>query len=121
MSTNAAALNSRETVPHLWDDHSSIFAYDRDNLRHYLERLERMQDNGGERNLAQIINIMEVKWQRMDRYWFQKHRCLDRKKRTKKDTTSYPGQAPIAGGQVLMQGPSQPPNAQGHPAISGQQ
>jgi hypothetical protein len=74
-----------------------------------------MQDNGGERNLAQIINIMEVKWQRMDRYWFQKHRRLDRKMRTKKDNVSYPGPAP-PGNSVAMQG-SQLGGGQGHPAV----
>ena len=65
-----ANVHTLESVRHLWDDHSSIFSYEREHLRQYLERLERTQDNGGERNLAQIISIMDIKWQRMDRYWF---------------------------------------------------
>lgn len=118
LTTNTNGLTTRELVQHLWDDHQSIFYYEKDLLRQYLEHQERMQDNGGERNLAQIINIMDVKWQRMDRYWFQKHRRLDRKMRTKKDNVSYPGPAP-PGNPGALQG-SQLGGGQGHPSVQPQ-
>jgi len=79
-----------EMVPNLWSDNTSIFFYDRDRLQDYINQ-ERLQDMSGERGLAQIINIMEMKWQRMDRYWFQKNRHLDRKMRTKKEAGSNGG------------------------------
>ena len=67
-----------ETAKYLWDDQQSIFFYDKERLNEYLGP-ERPNDNCGERNLAQIIYIIEIKWTRMDRYWFQKHRFLDKK------------------------------------------
>lgn len=44
----------------------------------------------GERKLDAIIDTMETKWDRMDRYWFQKNRHLDQKMRKKKDSPNYP-------------------------------
>ena len=87
-SSTTSALNYlappylEEVVKYLWDDAQSIFYYDKELVNEYLGP-ERPNDNGGERNLAQIIDIMEVKWTRMDRYWFQKHRHLDRRWRTR--------------------------------------
>ena len=60
----------REMVANIWEDGKSIFQYDKEEAARQLRDQERMLDNSGERNLAQIINIMEMKWHRMDRYWF---------------------------------------------------
>ena len=72
---------------YLWEDRTSIFYYDKERLRDYQEQEE--QDLRGERKLDSIIDIMEMKWERMDRYWFQKHRHLDQKMRKKKDDPNF--------------------------------
>lgn len=95
--SDQAAANARspqareEVVACLWEDRQSIFFYDRDRLAQYQEQEE--QDLRGERRLDSIIDIMEMKWERMDRYWFQKHRHLDRKMRKKKDCPPQSSQA----------------------------
>lgn len=64
-----------EQVHHLWPDHKSIFFYDKERLAFYQNQED--EDQRGERKLDSIIGLMETKWARMDRYWFQKHRHLD--------------------------------------------
>jgi len=80
-------LPFQEQVRCLWPGHQSIFYYDKERLDEYQEREER--DLRGERKLDSIIDVMEMKWERMDRYWFQKHRHLDQKMRKKKDDPSF--------------------------------
>ena len=61
-----------ELVNHLWDDEQSIFHFDSNNLEQYLD--SDRANMRGERKLDAIIDTMETKWDRMDRYWFQKNR-----------------------------------------------
>ena len=77
-----------ELVNHLWDDEQSIFHFDSNNLEQYLD--SDRANMRGERKLDAIIDTMETKWDRMDRYWFQKNRHLDQKMRKKKDSPNYP-------------------------------
>ena len=50
-NTASTHLNVREIVPHLWDDQTSIFFYDKELISEYLNT-DRNQDMDGERNLA---------------------------------------------------------------------
>ena len=70
-------------MEHLWPDHKSIFFYDKERLREYQGQEE--ADLISDRKLDTIYDLMEMKWERMDRYWFQKHRHLDQKMRKKKE------------------------------------
>jgi hypothetical protein len=76
-----------ELVNHLWDDEQSIFHFDVNKLEDYLD--SDRANMRGERKLDAIIDTMETKWDRMDRYWFQKNRHLDQKMRKKKDSPNY--------------------------------
>ena len=87
----------------LWPDRQSIFFYDKERLREYQEQEE--QDLRGERKLDSIIDIMEMKWERMDRYWFQKHRHLDQKMRKKKDDPNFAPQGSQQHSQPQQQQP----------------
>lgn len=55
----------------------------------------------GERKLDVIIDTMENKWDRMDRYWFQKNRHLDQKMRKKKDMPTYNQRGPRNWGDAM--------------------
>lgn len=79
----------REQLRHLWDDETSIFQYQRD-VHSVVEVREEILEMGEERTLEQINNIMDQKWQRMDRYWFQKNRHLDRKMRPRNHNQAPP-------------------------------
>ena len=58
-----------EEVRFLWPaDRQSIFYYDPERLNEYLQQEE--HESRVERRLDSIIDIMETKWARMDRYWF---------------------------------------------------
>ena len=65
----------------------SIFHFDPAKLGQYLDTDR--ANMRGERKLDSIIDTMETKWDRMDRYWFQKNRHLDQKMRKKKDYPPY--------------------------------
>lgn len=82
-------LEGKEYVQDIWDDHESIFYFDPDpdKLQQYLD-IDRA-NVGGERKLDSIIDTMDTKWDRMDRYWFQKNSHLDQKMRKKKDSPAY--------------------------------
>ena len=84
-------MSQIEMVPNLWSDNQSIFFFDPARSKEYLEQ-DRPQDITGERGLSEIIRLMDLKWHRMDRYWFQKNRHLDRKMRTKKEGGGGTGQ-----------------------------
>jgi hypothetical protein len=83
VADEANPSNTNELIYHLWPDHKSIFFYDRERLNFYQD--QENDDLRGERKLDSIIGLMETKWARMDRYWFQKNRHLDQKMRKKKD------------------------------------
>lgn len=72
-----------EQVPHLWDDHTSIFTFDPNMYMEYLRA--DMNRAGEEQKLDDIIKTMIKKWDRMDRFWFQKNRHLDWKVKKKTD------------------------------------
>ena len=82
-------VGRRELLKHLWDDEVSIFQYQRD-VHSVVEVREEILEMGEERTLEQINNIMDQKWQRMDRYWFQKNRHLDRKMRPRNQNQATP-------------------------------
>jgi len=72
---SANLMPPREFVNHLWDDMLSIFHFDISKLDEYLDTDR--ANMRGERKLDSIVDTMETKWDRMDRYWFQKNRHLD--------------------------------------------
>mmetsp|Transcript_4171 Transcript_4171/g.7074 ORF Transcript_4171/g.7074 Transcript_4171/m.7074 type:complete len:84 (-) Transcript_4171:227-478(-) len=56
-------------VKNLWDDDRSIFHFEREHWRTYLELLEE-ERRAVERSLEDLNKIMAGHWDRMDRYWF---------------------------------------------------
>lgn len=71
-----------ETVVDIWDDHASIFTFNARRTNEYLES-DKVNSSLEERRLDSIIEAMKMKWDRMDRFWFQKNRHLDLKVKKK--------------------------------------
>ena len=72
----------QETVVDIWDNHESIFTFNPARANEYLES-DKINANLKERRLDSIIEAMKMKWDRMDRFWFQKNRHLDLKVKKK--------------------------------------
>lgn len=65
----------QESIGDIWDNNVSIFHFKSDKVDEYLEQ-DLMGSGPEERKLDFILDSIKSKWERMDRYWFQKNKNL---------------------------------------------